>query len=104
MNFEEIYELYKLRDDKVKIIDGIKYYKIIEKTNLLHFVIIALPKEMFTTSKTVVKDDNGNVLDLGRPAHYNFVSVAPKWYYEVYQFGLENVSLDEIGEYVTLVK
>ena len=102
-NFEEIYEAYKLRIDKVKIIDGVKYYKIIDKNKIYHYQIIVLPNEVFNVSGNILRDDKGIKFKVGSPMHYSFKGSVPNWYFETVHVLLEGVSIDEIGEYVTLI-
>ncbi len=102
-NFDEIYETYKLDIDKVKFIDGVKYFRIIDKNKIHHYQIIALPKEVFNISGNTLRDDKGNKFTVGSPVHYSFRGKVPNWYLETTHVLLDGISIDEIGEYVTLI-
>ena len=104
LNFEEIYNNYKLSNDTIKIIDGITYFKIIDRNKVSGFNIIALPNEKFTEPITKVHDNKGNVIEIGKPITYSFRDNIPDWYMETVHVLVNNISIDEIGEYVTPIK
>ena len=60
-SFEDLYEEYKLRDDKVKDIEGEKYFRIINKDKITGLELIVLPNEVFSRSGNILKDELGNM-------------------------------------------
>ena len=103
-NFEKIYETYKSNNDNVIVIDGIKYFKIIEKYDVCGFQIIAIPNDVLNTAGNMLKDDLGNIFTIGNPVHYKFKDNIPEWYFETSHVMLKDTTVDKIGEYITLVQ
>lgn len=103
-NFEKIYETYKSSNDKVIVIDEVKYFKIIEKYDVCGFQIIAIPNDVLNTAGNILKDDLGNIFTIGNPVHYTFKDNIPEWYFETSHVTLKDTTVDKIGEYITLVQ
>ena len=50
----------------------------------------------------VIKDELGNVFQVGNPAHMSFRGEIPEWYLRTVSLVVQDVSINEIGEYVHL--
>lgn len=101
-NIEDLYEEYKLRQDKEKDINGEKYFRIITKEKVAGLEIIVLPNEVFNKPGNALKDELGNVFQVGNPAHMSFRGEIPEWYLRTVSLVVQDVSINEIGEYVHL--
>lgn len=103
VKFKDLYNSYKLSNDTIKIINGVKYFKIIDKEKVNNFEIIILPNEVFNKSGDILKDNKGNIFRLGNVLNYSFKGKVPRWYFETSHVILEDISIDKIGNYVTMI-
>lgn len=76
----DVYEEYKTSNDKVIIIDGREYFRIIEKSKVAGFDIITLLNEVFKEKGNTLQDELGNVFEVGNPTHSSFRGEIPEWY------------------------
>ena len=103
-NFEKIYKSYKMSSDKVLIINGVEYFKIIEKNKVDNYQIIVIPMNVFYAKGNRLKDEKGNIFTVGNPATYSFREDIPKWYIETASVMLKDTTIDKIGDYVALAE
>jgi len=102
--FIDVYEEYKMREDKVIVLNGEKYFRIIEKSKVAGFEIIALPNEVFIEKGNILRDELGNIFEVGSPTHCSFKGEIPEWYLETVSLILKGIKIDKVGDYVRLVK
>ena len=103
-NFAEIYEAYKADGDKVIVIEGVEYFKVIQKKKVNVYEIIALPNEVFYTKGDVLIDELGNKFTVGSPVHFSFKGEIPEWYLKTVSVVIRDMSIKDIGDYVSLVQ
>ncbi len=101
---EKIYEAYKSSSDKIITIDGVEYFKIIEKSKIGNYEIIVIPMDIFHAKGNILKDEKGNIFSIGNPSTYSFRDRIPEWYFKTASVLLKDISIDKIGNYVTLVE
>lgn len=104
LTFEEVYEAYKNSRDKVMLIDGVKYFKIIEKHKIYNHQIIIIPIDALCAKGNIIKDEKGNVFTVENLATYSFRNNIPDWYLKTVSVVLRDIAIDKIGDYVTLVE
>lgn len=103
-NFEKVYEAYKVSNNKVIIINGVEYFRIIEKNKICNYQMIVIPNNIFSTVGNRLKDEMGNIFTVGNPVHYSFKDRIPEWYLKTVSVMVKDTTINKIGEYVTLVK
>lgn len=102
--FEKVYETYKISNDKTIFIDGIEYFKIIEKQKIGECESIVIPIDVFYTKGNVLKDEKGNKFTVDNPATYSFKTKIPEWYIKAVTVILKDNTICKIGDYVSLVE
>lgn len=102
--FVDVYEEYKIRDDKVIIINGEEYFRIIEKSRRGGFELISVPREVFKEEGRILQDELGNIFEAGSPSHCSFREEIPEWYLKTVLLTVKGIGIDKIGQYVRLVK
>lgn len=103
-NFTKLYENYKRKDDKVLMIEGERYFKIIKKEKIVGLEIITLPNEVFDYFGNTLKDECGNIFQVGNAVHFSFRNEIPEWYLKTVSVVLKNITISELGEYVHFIK
>lgn len=81
--FEKLYDEYLKDAERIKEIDGVKYYKIIDCCTLNargKMVIITVPNEAIHMGTLKCKDETGKVFEHCSPAMISFMGALPKWY------------------------
>ncbi len=101
------YEKYLSSNVKTMEIDGVVYFKIIQKQQIPlrgGTVLICLPWEFFEDrSINDCNDENGRRIKLGAPVHYSFREQIPEWYLKTVTVNVEDIhGVDEIGDYLSL--
>lgn len=108
---EEQYEEYLKADDKIKEVDGEKFYKAvsIEKYNFTHLgptISIVLPNAMFEEShdQRFVENERGESFKLHGPGMIRFANgIIPEWYRECRDYFIKEEDYDhpltDIGQY-----
>lgn len=104
LTFEKVYEAYISSKDNVMLIDGVKYFKIIEKNKIGNHQIIVIPIDVFHAKGNIMKDEKGNVFTIRNLATYSFRNNIPDWYLKTASVVLKDIAIDKIGDYVTLVE
>ena len=102
--FEKVYEAYKSSRDKVMLIDGVKYFKIIEKNKIGNLQIIVIPIDVFCAKGNIMKDEKENVFTVVNLATYLFSDNIPDCYLKTASVVLKDIAIDKIADYVTLVE
>lgn len=102
--FEKVYEAYKISNDKTIFIDGIEYFKIIEKQKIGEYESIVIPIDVFYTKGNILKDEKGNKFTVDNPATYSFKTKIPEWYIKTATVMLKDTTIYKIGDYVSLVE
>ncbi len=104
------YEKYLENENRVKTINGEKYYMAVSIDELKcpdrKLITATLPYEMFEGGKsTSLKDENGNEYSIGSPGYSSFSGSIPKWYLECGQFEINKTSGNEpMGSYFHAIK
>lgn len=108
-SMEILYENYLNSDDIVIEIDGVKYYKIIEKVKFpirRGLVTICVPiSALAGNTNHMVVDENGKEFRIGDPAFYTFGGEIPRWDKETITIEIKDISEEnDIGLYVASIK
>ena len=96
------YEEYLKSDDKVKIINGEEFYKVINWYVGDVFATITIPWEVAPKTNAKLIDENGLVFQSKGLMHIRFINSIPKWYFETATIGIDVVKPNKIGEYVRI--
>lgn len=105
------YNEYLNSSDRIKIIDGVTYYKAVN-IDVLDIgnekcYEICLSWEMFGRKPAKrVKDEYGHILNLKGSAFYRFIGgVIPKWYLECGVFLIKRSEIKEtVGKFFTVIE
>ena len=107
---EKAYQKFKQRNDKIKIINGKIYYRIVlsEFFNPTgfedgHLLVVPSP-DMPQKKNAIYEDENGNHFTLGGRNHIRFIGEIPKWYFECGKLNMEWKETKEIGKYLTIIE
>lgn len=101
--FEKIYEKYKADPDKIKMIDGRKYYRILQShiyrlpANKPHLAVF-IESELGVKVGDLLADEYGNRFVYKCYSEYCFRGSTPEWYFETVEMHLSGGL--EIGEYL----
>lgn len=107
---ERKYNEYLNSSDRTKVIDGVTYYKAV---NVDVFTIrnekcysICLANDMFGREPIKsIKDEYGNILQLGSPAFFRFIGDIPEWYMRCGVFLIKCSEIKgTIGKFFTVVE
>ena len=90
---EDVFNEYKLSEDKELIIDDEVYYKIIDIYKIAKYNLIMLPNEIFRKKGSFLKDEKGNVFEIDSPMHCSFVGVVPEWYMKSLTYIIKDIDL-----------
>ena len=96
------YKEYLKFDDKVKIINGQKYYKIIDCHISERFGILIVPFEAVPKSNIWLIDENGFKFLSKGLVHIRFSGNIPDWYFKVATICVDVVKPETIGEFVKI--
>lgn len=96
------YEEYLKSDDKFKIIDGKKYYKVIDCYVSDYFGILIVPHEAAPKANIWLEDENGFRFFSKGLVHMRFTDGVPEWYLRLASIGIDVVRPTKIGNYVRM--
>ena len=111
VNIEKLYQKFKQRNDKIKIIDGKQYYRIVY-SNFINIkgrekgLLSVVPSpDMPKTYHEIYMDEKGNHFINKGYEHIRFVGdKIPEWYSKCGKFTLDWQETKNIGKYLTIVK
>ncbi|MBO5338049.1 MAG: hypothetical protein J6A94_13075 [Lachnospiraceae bacterium] len=61
-------------------------------------------EEVFIEIGNILRDELGNIFEVGSPTHYSFKGEIPEWYLETVSLILKGIKIDKVGDYVRLAK
>ena len=96
------YEEYLKSDDKIKIINGKEYYKIVDCHIGELFSVISIPYGAVSESNVWLVDENGFRFFTSGLVHFRFSEGIPEWYLKLATIGIDVVKPCEIGKYVRM--
>lgn len=96
------YEEYLKSDDKIKIINGKEYYKIVDCDIGNVFGIIIVPHKAVPKPNVWLVDENGFKFFTSGLVHFRFSGDITEWYLKLATIGIDVVKPCKIGEYVRM--
>lgn len=105
---EKVYENYKQKTDKTKIINGRLYYRIIHSDNVFftaikkEYLIVILSPEIEKHINELYEDENGNRFVLTGFHHIKFPGDIPQWYLDCGAYNMKWLKNKNIGNYISL--
>lgn len=96
------YEEYLKSDDKIKIINGQEYYKVVDCHIGALVGIMIVPWEAAPKANTWLVDENGLEFLAKGLVHIRFSEDIPEWYFKLATIGVDVVKPCVIGKYVRM--
>ena len=100
-SFADAYAEYMTRNDKTVMINGKRYWRIVDKSKLTDFEVIVLPSDACGKK---MEDEMGNEFHVSVPVEYNFKGEVPQWYKETVSLMLMDIEIKRIGNYVCIIE